>query len=101
MLTFNGLTFARNNAEMVDSLFNAGGTCAGFYKRITGGFQLFNLQHELFAFVDPARRLVVTAYTHAGRARYMFAPCSQTEKALNLPESFTATRDACAGAFEA
>ena len=54
MFKFNGLTFARNNAEMVNSLFTSGGTCAGFYKRISGGFQLFNLQRELFAFVDPA-----------------------------------------------
>lgn len=100
MFRFNGLIFARNNAEMVESLFNSGNTCAGFYKRINGGFQLFNLQRELFAFVDPARALVVTAYKTAAGARYMFSTCSATEKALNLPESYAATRAACAAAME-
>lgn len=100
MLTFNGLTFARDNGEMVESLFHTGKTHSGFYKRIKGGFQLFNLQRELFAFVDPARALVVTAYMTECGARYMFSTCSKTEKALNIPDSYLATREACAAAFE-
>ena len=100
MFKFNGLTFARNKAEMVNSLFASGGTCAGFYKRIRGGFQLFNLQRELFAFVDPVRALVVSAGMHNGRAFYMFSTSTQAEQLLQLPESYTATRDACAAAAE-
>lgn len=100
MLEFNGSTYARTNAEMVESLFKNGKTCAGFYKRITGGFQLFNLQRELFAFVDPVRALVVSAYMTASGARYMFSTCSQTEKTLNLPDSYAATRAACKEAKE-
>ena len=32
MITLNGTKFARNNSEFVDSLFDKGGTCSGYYK---------------------------------------------------------------------
>lgn len=99
MLIFNGLKFAKNDAEMVNSLFAGGNTCAGFYKQIKSGFQLLNLQKELFAFVSPGKGLVVSAARCAnGKPRYLFSTCSLDEKYLNLPESYTATIDACKAA---
>lgn len=100
MLLFNGLKFAKNENEMIDSLFNAGGTCAGFYKKLKNGFQLFNLQKELFAFVFPARGLVVSAYMYEGRAHYMHGCNSLAEKYLNLPDSYMAKCQACEQAKE-
>jgi hypothetical protein len=96
MLLFNGKMFAKNNKEMVDSLFVSGGTCIGFYKATKTGFKLFNLQHELFAFVSPSKGIVVTANTQSdGKARYMFSTCRYTEQYLGLPESYMATCKAC------
>lgn len=99
MLMFSGKKFAKNDKEMVDSLFTPGGTCIGFYKVIKSGFKLFNLQHELIAFVSPSKSLVVTAHMHNGKARYMFSTCSDTEKYLNLPTSYSETCKACEDAF--
>lgn len=44
MITFNGVKFAKNDKEMTDSLFQQGGTCAGFYKVTKRGIQLMDLQ---------------------------------------------------------
>lgn len=99
MLNFNGKKFARNNAEFVSSLFGNDGTCIGFYRQIKSGFQLFNLQNELIAFLSPDRGLIVSAHKYNGRARYMFSTCTTVEKYLELPESYAETIKACESAY--
>ena len=88
MLIFNGKKYARNNDEFTSSLFDAGGTCNGFYKRIRGGIQLFDMQRQIAAFIvdkPNARRFVVTAHrTENGRTRYMHATTMSTEKWLGI-----------------
>ena len=32
MITLNGVKLAKNDTEFIDSLFDKGGTCAGYYK---------------------------------------------------------------------
>jgi len=51
MITFNTKQYAANDSEFTDSLFSTGGTCNGFYKRMKRGYRLFNIQHELIAFI--------------------------------------------------
>lgn len=52
MIELNGKRFAATNAEMVESLFHTGGTCAGFCKRRSDGVALLNLQRELVGVVN-------------------------------------------------
>ena len=89
MLTFNGLSFAKNEAEFVGSLFTKGKTCHGFYKRIKNGVKLFDMQKELQAFIvdrpgDTASRFIVTASLSDKKPFYMFSTCQHTEKWLNI-----------------
>jgi len=44
MITLNGKQFAETDAEMVESLFHPGGTCAGFAKRSVSGVAILDLQ---------------------------------------------------------
>ena len=98
MLIFNGKKYARNDAEFTASLFDASGTCNGFYKRIKGGVQLFNMQRELTAFIvdrSNLERFVVSAGMANGRARYMFGLSTAAEQWLGIAEhSFAGDRNA-------
>lgn len=95
MLHFNGKTFARNDDEFLSSLFTPGGTCTGYYKPIKSGFQLFDMQKNLRAFISTKERIVVSAHrTAEGRARYMFATSSIEEQWLDLPQGMQAQHDA-------
>lgn len=88
MITFNGVKFAKNNKEMTDSLFQQGGTCAGFYKVTKRGIQLTDLQRNIIAFIvnnGYGERFIVSATRmDNGRIRYMFSTCSNVDKLLNL-----------------
>lgn len=86
MIKFNGKKYAKNDREFTESLFDASGTCNGFYKRIKNGIQLFDMQRNLAAFIvdRPSEKFVVTAHKVEGRARYMFSTCSLTEKWLGI-----------------
>ena len=46
MVVLNGKRYAKNNKELIDSLFAKGGTCCGFYKRQGPQVKLFNLQRK-------------------------------------------------------
>jgi hypothetical protein len=87
MITFNGLKFAKNNSELVDSLFTSGGTCAGLYKRTMNGTKLYRPNGELFAYIvhNPKQGyFVVSAGMREDRPFYMYSTCSIDEKYLKL-----------------
>lgn len=89
MLNFNGLNYAKNDKELIESLFNKGGTCNGFYKVVKGGIKLYRVIEggkELEAFIkrEPYNSFVVTATQTNGKTRYMFSTTSHTEKWLGL-----------------
>jgi len=98
MLIFNGKIYAKNNKEFTESLFNTSGTCNGFYKRIRSGVQLFNIQHELTAFIvnrSDKDRFIVSAGTDNGKPRYMFGLSTAAEKWLGIDgNSFAGDRNA-------
>lgn len=86
MIEFNGKKYAKNDAEFVGSLFDAGGTCNGFYKRVKNGIRLFDMKHNLAAFIvdRPSEKFIVTAHMQDGKPRYMFGTGSYTEKWLGI-----------------
>lgn len=89
MITIAGKKYAKNNAELVDSLFQTGGTCAGFYRKQGNGVLLMDLQEVPFAFI--AHRGMscwfVTAHrTEDGRTRYMFGLAEYTAERLGIQE---------------
>jgi hypothetical protein len=87
MLVFNGKKYAKNNNELVSSLFHPCGTCNGLYKTSSNGTHLYRPTGELFAYIvhnDKQGYFVVTAHMDNGKKRYMFALCSVDEKYLGL-----------------
>ena len=87
MIQFNDKTYARNDAEFVASLFQAGNTCNGYYKRTANGIRLYTMQKQLAAFIVINRyneRFVVTASMFNGRPRYMYSTCTHTEQWLGI-----------------
>ena len=99
MLTFANKQYAKNDKEMVESLFTPGGTCVGFYKKRKNGWLLLNLQKEPLAFVvaNPKQGyFVVTAFEHVGKVRFMHSTCSITETLLGIDGmGYAATIEAC------
>ena len=95
MLIFNGKKYAKSDSEFVDSLFDASGTCNGYYKRMKRGVQLFNMQGELTAYIvdrGDLERFIVSAGMHDGKARYMYGLSTVTEQWLGIEEN-TLARD--------
>lgn len=88
MYTLNGKIYAKNNDEFVSSLFKAGNTCNGFYKKIKNGVKLFDIQNNLKAFVVAnahGERFIVSAgTTSSGKPFYMSSTDTQTEEWLGI-----------------
>jgi hypothetical protein len=107
MLIFNDRAYCQNDKEFTESLFHPinGRTANGFYERTGGGIRLFNLQHELFAFIKSPNKqteaFVVSAYNYAGQVRYMHALTSTAEKYLGFdPLTYSEMYGACAAVFQ-
>jgi hypothetical protein len=92
VLSLAGKKYAKNNEEMAESLFQQGGTCAGYYRVKSGpvasGVLLLDLQKNPFAFA--VRRGLdswfVTAGRDAatGRTRYMYGTDEAVERKLGI-----------------
>ncbi|CAB4241026.1 hypothetical protein UFOVP22_46 [uncultured Caudovirales phage] len=85
MIVFNSKQYAANDVEFVDSLFTPLGTCNGYYKRMKRGYRLFNIQHELIAFVrlndEP---MLMSAKKQSDNKVWYSYPNSLTEKYLGF-----------------
>ena len=87
MLIFNGKKYAKNNDEFISSLFVAGATCNGFYKRTKNGIRLFDMQNILQGFIVNNKhneRFIVSASVHDGKVHYMFGASEALEKWLGV-----------------
>lgn len=89
MLVLNNKKFAINKSEFVSSLFDASGTCSGFYKDAQGGIKLYDHQNKLRAFIvrNPAAHeyFVVSAHIAENKKTYYhFALSSLDEKWLGF-----------------
>lgn len=102
MLMFNGLKFAKNDKEMVNSLFFAGNTCHGFYKKRKNGYLLADLQRKERAFIaanDKQGFFTVSCERLASannRIVYSHAMCSIEEKWLNMENKTYSEKTDCA-----
>jgi len=98
MLTINGMKFAKNDNEFINSLFESGGTCDGYYKRMVRGIRLFDMQNKLRVFVVDNKhneQFFVTATMQDNKSiRYMNSTSTQDDKWLGLDNlGYTATID--------
>lgn len=97
MITFSNKTYAKNDKEMVNSLFTPGGTCAGFYKKLKNGFLILDLQKNPFAFIVSNKKqgyfVVNATKTKEGKLFYNYSTSEEVERILgidNKPYSFVA-----------
>jgi hypothetical protein len=90
MITFNGKQYAKNDSEFTETLFQAGNTANGFYKKVKNGIKLYNIQKELIAFIKRDMQgdsaFIVNAYTYGGdgKDRYMASTSSTVEQYLGI-----------------
>ena len=88
MITINGIKFAKNGKEFVNSLFESDGTCCGYYKRMERGVGLYDMQRNLRVFVVDNKhneQFFVTATMQGNRRiRYMCSTSTQDDKWLGL-----------------
>lgn len=87
MFVFNGKKYALNDDEFVNTLFDADGTANGFYKRVKNGVKLYDMQHNLTAFIvaNPKQGyFVVSASIQNGREWFMQAATEHCEKWLGV-----------------
>ena len=52
MISLNGKLFAANDDEMINSLFNVGGTCTGYYKRYAKSVNILNMKKEKIGVIN-------------------------------------------------
>ena len=86
MIELNGHKFAKTNSEFIDSLFEQGGTCYGFYKQYKNRIVLQDQHHKPFAALvrNHEGNHFVSCTDHYGPLRYSFALTSQDEKLFSL-----------------
>jgi len=88
MLRLAGKKYAKNNAEMVESLFAADGTCAGYYRKLKGGIVFLDNRKQPFAFAvqrGPEAWFVTAGKDQvSGRTRYMSGLGEYTAKQLGI-----------------
>ena len=88
MLTFNNKKYAKNNDEFVSSLFVAGSTWNGFYKKTKNGIRLYDMQNKLQGFIVNNRhneRFIVSAGTDStGKAFFMNGASDALEQWLGV-----------------
>ena len=70
MIELNGNKFAKTDSEFIDSLFDSGGTCYGFYKQYKNRIIFEDMQHKPFA-----------ALVH-NRDGNHFVSCTNTDKGI-------------------
>ena len=98
-LSFNGKKFARNADEFTESLFDASGTCDGYYKVLASGILFSDHQNKPFAFLCtngyPSRSggfFVTCTRESNGRLRYMYGLCDLDAPLLGMPLGLERTR---------
>lgn len=89
MLEINGKKYAKNDSEFIDSLFQTGGTCYGFYRKVRGGVKLMDHQKNIFVFIVNNKyneQFFVSASALNGKTYYMNSTSSIDDKILGLDE---------------
>lgn len=98
MIEFNGRKYAKNESELIDSLFTTGGTLDGTYKKYHNRIELThgNKEHciaivrEKGIYKDATSSMVVSK---ANNGRFMYSTSSWDDKLFNIPDSYMAKLD--------
>lgn len=88
MIVLNGKKFAKGEKEFVESLFQANGTCVGFFKAHKSSITLFNAQKEKIGVIN-RHGCLCAATIIDGRYWYNFA----TIKEIGRYESYLQSVD--------
>ena len=73
MIVLNGKKFARNESEFVNSLFEIGGTCVGYYKRTKSGVNLYDHKRNIVGCVTKNKVLANATKLDNGKTWYSHA----------------------------
>lgn len=76
MITLNGKRLARNDSEMIESLFHPGGTCVGFYKPNRKSIFILNMQKERVGVISKHGVLGCATKLDDGRFWYSYGDVS-------------------------
>jgi hypothetical protein len=101
MLTLFGRKYAKNDKEMVSTLFDASGTANGFYKVTTKGIYFSKVNGDLVAFIRKDGLGPVSVQRQGKGFFYSFALCSVEDGWINKPASYSEEKEgarACAKA---
>jgi hypothetical protein len=97
MIEFNGRKYAKNESELIDSLFSTGGTLDGTYKKYHNRIELTHGSGDTIAVVrekgiykDATSSMVVSK---ANDGRFMYSTSSVDDKLFNIPNSYMAKLD--------
>ena len=74
MIILNGNKFASNDNEFTDSLFQQGGTCVGYYKRLKDSVVLQDHNRNKVGVVNKHGVLCCATKQENGKYWYSFAP---------------------------
>ena len=73
MINLNGKHFAKNDDEMIDSLFTGGNTCVGFYKVNKTSITLLDMQKEKIGMINKNGCLISATKQEDNKYWYTFA----------------------------
>ena len=73
MLTINNVLFAKNDNELLDSLFTGDKTASGFYKVLKNEIKLYNTSKELIGVITKNKCLAKATKLDNGKYFYNFA----------------------------
>jgi hypothetical protein len=86
MIIVNGVKFAANDREFVESLFDPTGTATGYYRKLKRAIQLFDKDKQLIAVINKWLVVCNASKLPDGRVWYGFLPSSHLLYADSLLE---------------
>jgi hypothetical protein len=99
MIVVNGVKFAANDREFVESLFDSTGTATGYYRKLRRTIQLFDKDKQLIAVINKWLVVCNASKLPDGRAWYGSLPSNhplytdslyeQLNQLVKLTTSFT------------
>jgi len=97
MINLYGKSYAKDNRELVSSLFNSGGTANGVYKKTNKGIFLHHHSGDRSVFIRADGLGPVSCHKVEGRWRYMNSCTIADAEWINKPASYA---DSCNQARE-
>ena len=72
MIKLNGKKFAASDTEFTNSLFENGGTCVGYYKRLQSKIKLFDMQKVLVGVITKHKVMAKASKLDNGKYWYSY-----------------------------